>query len=31
MDNFDKFQENLAIAQGAEGTLQQQQEIYERS
>lgn len=31
MDNFDKFKENISIAQGAEGTLQQQQEIYERS
>lgn len=31
MDNFDKFKENLSITQGAEGTLQKQQEIYERS
>lgn len=31
MDNWGKFQENLTVAQGAEGTLQRQQEIYERS
>ena len=28
MENFDKFQENLTIAQGAEGELQKQQDIY---
>ena len=28
MENFDKFQENLAITQGAEGELQKQQDIY---
>ena len=31
MDNWGEFQENLSVAQGAEGTLQRQQEIYERS
>ena len=31
MDNWDKFQENLATAQGAEGALQQQAEIYAQS
>lgn len=31
MDNYDKFQENLQVAQGARGTLQKQQKIYEES
>ena len=28
MDNWDKFQKNLSVAQGAEGALQQQADIY---
>lgn len=31
MDNWDFFQENLAIAQGSEGTLEEQAEIYASS
>lgn len=31
MDNFDFFKENQEVAKNAEGTLQQQQEIYEKS
>lgn len=31
MDNWDKFQSNLGVAQGAEGTLSEQAEIYAES
>ena len=31
MDNYDKFQDNLKIVQEAEGTLQEQQDIYAES
>ena len=31
MDNWDKFQKNLSVAQGAEGALQQQADIYAES
>ena len=31
MDNWDKFQKNLSVAQGAEGTLQEQSDIYAES
>ena len=31
MDNFDKFQQNLGIAQGAEGELEKQAQIYAES
>jgi hypothetical protein len=31
MENWDKVQDNVAIAKGAEGTLQEQSEIYAES
>jgi TP901 family phage tail tape measure protein len=31
MDNYDFFKQNLSVAQGAEGALQQQQDIYAES
>ena len=31
MDNWDKFQKNLSVAQGAEGALQEQSDIYAES